>query len=67
VDSGDGRGRELFERDAELGLEVVVMLVRHEAFTPITKVQWDYPAILAANDAVACSTEATSHPRSRLS
>jgi DNA-binding transcriptional MerR regulator len=38
-----------------------------EAFTTITKAQWDYPAILAAYDAVACSPEATSRPGSRLS
>jgi len=38
-----------------------------EAFTTITKAQWDYPAILAAYDAVACSPEATGRPRSRLS
>jgi DNA-binding transcriptional MerR regulator len=38
-----------------------------EAFTTITKAQWDYPAILAAYDAVACSPEVSSRPRSRLS
>jgi DNA-binding transcriptional MerR regulator len=38
-----------------------------EAFTTITKAQWEYPAILAAYDAVACSAEATARPRSRLS
>jgi DNA-binding transcriptional MerR regulator len=38
-----------------------------EAFTSITKAQWDYPAILAAYDAVACSPEATARPGSRLS
>ena len=38
-----------------------------EAFTPITKAQWDYPAILAAYDAVACSPEVTGRPRSSLS
>lgn len=38
-----------------------------EAFTTITKAQWDYPAILAAYDAVACSPEAVARPRSRLS
>src|SRR5580658_5112768 len=38
-----------------------------EAFTTITKAQWAYPAILAAYDAVGCSPEATSRPRSRLS
>lgn len=36
-------------------------------FTPITKAQWDYPAILAAYDAVACSAEVTARPRSSLS
>jgi DNA-binding transcriptional MerR regulator len=38
-----------------------------EAFTTITKAQWDYPAILAAYDAVASSPEVTSRPRSQLS
>lgn len=38
-----------------------------EAFTTITKAQWDYPAILAAYDAVACSPEAMARPRSQLS
>ena len=38
-----------------------------EAFTSITKAQWDYPAILAAYDAVACSPEAAARPGSRLS
>jgi DNA-binding transcriptional MerR regulator len=38
-----------------------------EAFTTITKAQWEYPAILAAYDAVACSPEVSAHPRSRLS
>ena len=38
-----------------------------EAFTPISKAQWDYPAILAAYDAVACSPEAQARPGSRLS
>jgi DNA-binding transcriptional MerR regulator len=38
-----------------------------EAFTTITKAQWDYPAILAAYDAVACSPEAIARPGSRLS
>ena len=38
-----------------------------EAFATITKAQWDYPAILAAYDAVACSPEATARPGSRLS
>jgi hypothetical protein len=38
-----------------------------EAFTMITKAQWDFPAIVAAYDAVACSPEASARPRSRLS
>ena len=38
-----------------------------EAYTPITKAEWAYPAILAAYDAVACSPEATARPGSRLS
>jgi DNA-binding transcriptional MerR regulator len=38
-----------------------------EAFTTITKAQWDYPAILAAYDAVGCSSEVANRPRSRLS
>lgn len=38
-----------------------------EAFTTITKRQWDYPAILAAYDAVACSPQATERPGSQLS
>lgn len=38
-----------------------------EAFTTITKAQWEYPAILAAYDAVACSPEVSGRPRSRLS
>ncbi|HMH92675.1 MAG TPA: hypothetical protein VK586_16505 [Streptosporangiaceae bacterium] len=38
-----------------------------EAFTTITKAEWDYPAILAAYDAVACSPEAAGRPGSRLS
>jgi DNA-binding transcriptional MerR regulator len=38
-----------------------------EAFTTITKAQWDYPAILAAYDAVAASPEAAGRPGSRLS
>ncbi len=33
-----------------------------EAYTTITKAQWDYPAILAAYDAVACSPEAVARP-----
>ncbi len=38
-----------------------------EAFTTITKAQWDFPAILAAYDAVACSPEATARSGGRLS
>ncbi len=38
-----------------------------EAFTTITKAQWEYPAILAAYDAVACSTEVIARPGSPLS
>jgi hypothetical protein len=38
-----------------------------EAYTTITKAQWAYPAILAAYDAVACSSEVTTRPGSRLS
>ncbi len=38
-----------------------------EAFTTITKAQWEYPAILAAYDAVACSPEVTARLGSRLS
>jgi DNA-binding transcriptional MerR regulator len=38
-----------------------------EAFTTITKAQWEFPAILAAYDAVACSPEVSSRPRSQLS
>lgn len=38
-----------------------------EAFTTITKAQWQYPAILAAYDAVACSAEVRARPHSRLS
>jgi DNA-binding transcriptional MerR regulator len=38
-----------------------------EAFTTITKAQWEYPAILAAYDAVACSAEVAARPGSRLS
>lgn len=38
-----------------------------EAYTTITKAQWDYPAILAAYDAVACSAEVAASPGSRLS
>ena len=40
---------------------------RDEAFTTITKAQWDFPAILAAYDAVACSPEVSTAPRSTLS
>jgi DNA-binding transcriptional MerR regulator len=38
-----------------------------EAFTTITKAQWDYPAILAAYDAVAGSPQVRARPRSPLS
>lgn len=38
-----------------------------EAYTTITKAQWDYPAILAAYDAVACSAAVAARPNSRLS
>jgi hypothetical protein len=38
-----------------------------EAYTTITKAQWDFPAILAAYDAVACSPEASARPGSALS
>jgi DNA-binding transcriptional MerR regulator len=38
-----------------------------EAFTSITKTQWDFPAILAAYDAVASSPEVSGRPRSPLS
>jgi DNA-binding transcriptional MerR regulator len=38
-----------------------------EAYTTITKAQWDYPAILAAYDAVAGSPEVRARPRSPLS
>jgi DNA-binding transcriptional MerR regulator len=38
-----------------------------EAYTTITKRQWNYPAILAAYDAVACSPQAAAQPGSALS
>jgi DNA-binding transcriptional MerR regulator len=38
-----------------------------EAFTTITKAQWDYPAILAAYDAVGCSSEVRASPKGSLS
>ncbi len=38
-----------------------------EAYTPITKAQWAYPAILAAYDAVACSDPVRTRPGSALS
>ncbi|MGI8696955.1 MAG: hypothetical protein ACR2JQ_09960 [Mycobacteriales bacterium] len=38
-----------------------------EAYTTITKREWDYPAILAAYDAVACSPQASARSRSPLS
>jgi DNA-binding transcriptional MerR regulator len=38
-----------------------------EAYTTITKAQWDYPAILAAYDVVAGSPQVRARPRSHLS
>lgn len=38
-----------------------------EAYTTITKAQWEFPAILAAYDAVACSPQAKVRPGGRLS
>ena len=38
-----------------------------EAFTTITKAQWEYPTILAAYDAIASSPQATARPGGRLS
>lgn len=38
-----------------------------EAYTAITKAQWQYPAILAAYDAVACSPAVRGRSHSRLS
>lgn len=38
-----------------------------EAYSTITKSQWDFPAILAAYDAVACSSEAAARPGRTLS
>ena len=38
-----------------------------EAYTSITKAEWAYPAILAAYDAVGCSSEAEARPGSALS
>jgi hypothetical protein len=38
-----------------------------EAFTTITKAEWEYPAILAAYDAVSGSPEAVARTGSRLS
>lgn len=38
-----------------------------EAYTTITKAQWEFPAILAAYDAVAASPEFTARCRSQLS
>jgi DNA-binding transcriptional MerR regulator len=38
-----------------------------EAYTTITKRQWDFPAILAAYDAVACSPAATARRGAQLS
>lgn len=38
-----------------------------EAYTTITKAQWQYPAILAAYDAVGRSPKVAERPNSRLS
>ena len=38
-----------------------------EAYTTVNQGQWDYPAILAAYDAVACSSEVAARPNSQLS
>lgn len=38
-----------------------------EVYTAITKAEWEYPAILAAYDAVACCPQALARPGSRLS
>jgi hypothetical protein len=38
-----------------------------EAYTTITKRQWDFPAILAAYDAVACSPEVAARRGAQLS
>ncbi|MEO6122496.1 MAG: MerR family transcriptional regulator [Ilumatobacteraceae bacterium] len=38
-----------------------------EVYTTITKAEWEYPAILAAYDAVACCPEALARPGSQLS
>lgn len=55
-------------RGADLGLAEIRLLPRHdEAYTTITKAQWDFAAILAAYDAVACSPDAVARPGSRLS
>jgi DNA-binding transcriptional MerR regulator len=56
--------------DAVLPTEVVGIRTEpahDEAFTTITKAQWDFPAILAAYDAVACSPEVSGRTRSHLS
>ena len=48
-----------------IGIRIEV--AHDEAFTTITKAEWEYPAILAAYDAVACSPEVIARPGSRLS
>jgi hypothetical protein len=53
--------------EAMLGCPPGTEPAHDEAFTPITKAQWDFPAILAAYDAVACSSAVTGRPRSSLS
>lgn len=53
-------------RDTEM-IGVRTEPAHDEAFTTITKSQWDYPAILAAYDAVACSPEVAARPRGTLS
>jgi len=49
----------------EIGIRVEP--AHDEAFTTITKAQWDFPAILAAYDAVAGSAEVAARPKGRLS
>jgi DNA-binding transcriptional MerR regulator len=53
------------EATAAVGIRSEV--AHDEAYTTITKAQWDYPAILAAYDAVACSLEVAARPGSPLS
>ena len=48
-----------------IGIRIEV--AHDEAFTTITKAEWEYPAILAAYDAVACSPEVIARGGSRLS